>query len=148
MIGLVLAVGLFLGSIAIVGYLLVRIPATYFLDSHPRHFWIDRHPVIRYLGLAAKNLFGVVLVGIGIIMALPGVPGQGILTILFGVMLLDFPGKRRLEKWLVRLPWVRSSIDSYRVHRGQPPLLLEEPTDPRDPPAKTENVSERDPTLS
>jgi hypothetical protein len=30
-------------------------------------------------------------------MSVPGVPGQGLLTILLGVMLLDFPGRRSLE---------------------------------------------------
>jgi hypothetical protein len=40
----------------------------------------------------------------GIILALPGVPGQGILTVLIGVMLLEFPGKRRLERAIVGRP--------------------------------------------
>jgi len=52
-----------------------------------------------------------VLVVLGIIMALPGVPGPGILTIVLGVMLLNFPGKRRLERWLIRRPMVLSAMN-------------------------------------
>ena len=48
--------------------------------------------MIRWTGLILKNLLGVLLVILGGIMTLPGVPGPGILTILLGVMLLNFPG--------------------------------------------------------
>jgi hypothetical protein len=49
-------------------------------------------------------------------------PGQGILTILIGVMLLDFPGKRRWELWLIRRRGVRHSIDWIRQRAARPPL--------------------------
>src|SRR5262245_3005131 len=44
-----------------------------------------RHPVVRVLGLLAKNFVGYVLVVLGVVMSLPGVPGQGLLTILIGL---------------------------------------------------------------
>src|SRR3954469_24372419 len=97
-IGLVLFVVTFAGSIGLVSLMLVRIPATYFHSSHDRALWVDRHRAVRWSGMLMKNLIGVVLVILGIIMSLPGVPGQGILTILLGLMLLDVPGKRRLEQ--------------------------------------------------
>lgn len=116
----------FFGSIAVVAWVLVKLPVDYFHEDHHAAFlWADRHPGLRLLGLLAKNLLGIVLVLLGIIMSLPGVPGQGILTILIGIMLLDLPGKRRLERSLVSWPRVRRSINQLRQRFGKPPLTLE-----------------------
>ena len=52
---------------------------------------------MRWAGLIGKNALGIMLVLLGILMSIPGVPGQGILTILLGIMLIDLPGKRALE---------------------------------------------------
>ena len=124
--GVALSLVTFFGSIAVVTLVLVRLPANYFHSSHGREFLPERHPVLRALGVVAKNLAGVVLVVAGVIMSLPGVPGQGILTILLGVMLLDFPGKRDLEARLVRRPRVFRSINALRARFDKPPLILDE----------------------
>ena len=102
-------------SLAIVSFILVKLPSTYFQESHARDFWVDRHPSIRWAGLIGKNTLGIVLVLLGILMSIPGVPGQGILTILLGVMLVDFPGKRRLEYKLVSRPRVLETINRLRL---------------------------------
>jgi hypothetical protein len=57
-------------------------------------------------------------------MSVPGVPGQGILTILLGIMLLDFPGKRECEYKLVSRPKVLRTINLLRQKFGKPPLVL------------------------
>src|SRR5882762_7118445 len=98
-------------SLAIVSFIVVRIPPDYFHKDRPRELWSDRHPAIRFMGTFAKNALGVVLVVIGILMSIPGVPGQGILTILLGIMLLDFPGKRTLEYKFVSRPPVLKAIN-------------------------------------
>ena len=112
-------------SLAVVSFILIKIPATYFQKAHPREFWTDRRPGIRYLGLFAKNVLGVLLVALGIVMSIPGVPGQGILTILLGIMLLDFPGKRSLENKLVSRPQVLKAINKLRHRFGKPGLVLD-----------------------
>jgi hypothetical protein len=122
LLGLALSVLVSVGGLAVVGFLLVRLPADYFCDSSSRDFWIDRHPVIRRTGLIVKNLFGAVLVALGVLLSLPGVPGPGLLTILIGVMLLDFPGKRRLERWLIGLPTILRTINRFRRRYGKPPF--------------------------
>lgn len=113
-------------SLALVGALLVRLPATYFLDRHERGLWIDQHPFVRWSGILLKNVCGVALVALGALLSLPGVPGQGLLTVLLGVMLLDFPGKRRLERRLVGLPRVLDRVNRLRNRFGREPLVLEE----------------------
>jgi hypothetical protein len=123
LLGLALFLGLSVGGLLVVGFLLVKLPADYFCDSSPREFWIDRHPVIRRTGLVAKNALGALLAALGVILSLPGVPGPGILTILIGVILLDFPGKRRLERWLIGVPTTFRTINRLRRRYGRPPLV-------------------------
>jgi hypothetical protein len=126
LVAVLISVGTFVGSIAITLFVLVKLPANYFHPSHEREFWIERHLALRVFGIVAKNLLGLFLVFLGIIMSLPGVPGQGVLTILLGVMLLDFPGKRRLEQKLVSRPRVLRVINRLRARFDKPPLLLDE----------------------
>src|SRR6266508_6127187 len=101
LLGVLLFIVTFTISLAIVSFILVKIPPDYFHKDRPRDLWSDRHPAVRLLGLFSKNLLGVVLVVLGILLSIPGVPGQGLLTILLGIMLLDFPGKLGLEHKIV-----------------------------------------------
>ena len=123
--GVLLFLVTFTISLAVVSFIMVKIPANYFKKDHPRDLWSDRHPVVRFLGVLAKNLLGVVLVVLGVLMSIPGVPGQGILTILLGIMLVDFPGKRTLEYKLVSRPQVLKTINKLRHRFGKPSLVLE-----------------------
>jgi hypothetical protein len=66
-------------------------------------------------------------------MALPGIPGPGIVTIMLGVMLLHFPGKRRLERWLIRRPTVLRSVHRLRQRYGKPPMVVERGARPMRP---------------
>jgi hypothetical protein len=113
-------------SIAVVSWLLVLLPAAYFVEQHPRPFWVGRHPAVRWTGLIAKNLLGAAVVVAGVLLSLPGIPGQGVLTILIGLMLLNFPGKRKLERKIVGRPRILRSINRLRARFGKPPLLLTE----------------------
>jgi hypothetical protein len=112
------------GGLVLVGFLLTRLPPTYFCSSRPRGFWVDRHPLLRWTGLVLKNLAGGLLVILGIVLSMPALPGPGILTILIGVLLLDFPGKRRLERWIVGRRRVLDSVNRLRRRYGKPPLVL------------------------
>jgi hypothetical protein len=111
-------------SLAIVSLIMVKIPADYFKEDRPRDMWAGQHPAVRIIGVLAKNILGVLLVALGVIMSIPGVPGQGFLTILLGIMLLDFPGKRRLEYKLVSRPQVLKAINKLRLRFGKPSLEL------------------------
>ena len=95
-------------------------------SSHAREFLVERHPVLRAVGIVAKNVLGLVFVVLGVIMAVPGVPGPGVLTVLLGVMMLDFPGKRDLEARFLGQPRVYSAVNALRSKFGKPPLMLDE----------------------
>ncbi len=113
-------------SLAVICLLLVSLPHTFFLDSHERDLWIDQHPIVRWTGRILKNLFGVLLILLGVILSVPGIPGQGILTILLGIVLLDFPGKRRLERSILARPSVKRTVERLRRRFGRPPFVLDE----------------------
>ncbi|MSR52686.1 MAG: hypothetical protein EXS09_05285 [Gemmataceae bacterium] len=117
----------FVVSIVSVGIVVVRLPRNYFAGDHSPPMWADRHALVRWPLRILKNLLGVLLVAIGIVMSLPGVPGQGILTVLIGAMLLDFPGKRSFEKWLLRRRGVLNAINKLRSRYSKPPLELDSP---------------------
>ena len=125
----ILAVSLFIvtfaASAGIISFILVKLPPDYFQESHSRAFWSDRRPALRWLGLIGKNVLGVLLVLLGIVMSVPGIPGQGFLTILLGIMLLDLPGKRRLEQKILGQPKVLEKINRLRQKFRKPPLLLD-----------------------
>jgi hypothetical protein len=125
MYGVVIFVATFVITSAIAALIIVKLPADYFHPSNEREFWVDQHPVLRWAGLILKNIAGVLLVLVGVVMSLPGVPGPGVMTILLGIMLLDFPGKRGLELRLVRRQQVRRALDGVRKRFNQPPLLLD-----------------------
>lgn len=122
LVGLALSLLAAIGGLAVVGLVLVRLPADYFCDHSRRGFWVHRHPLIRRTGLVLKNLLGAVLVALGVLLSLPAVPGPGILTIVIGLILLDFPGKRDLERWLIGRPTILRSINRLRRRYGTPPL--------------------------
>lgn len=113
-----------IGNAAVV-FLIVKLPSTYFVDPEPPLFAVDRHPALSWAILVGKNVLGVVTVLFGIVLSLPGVPGPGLLTILIGVMLLNFPGKRRLERKLVQLPKVLQGINWLRSRFDKPPMVLD-----------------------
>ena len=126
---ILLGVGLFLVSLAVSTLLLavvmVKLPQDYFSASHKREFMPDQPWLVRWGAVIAKNLVGVFLVALGIVLSLPGVPGQGFLTILLGLIMLDIPGKRPLEAKIISRPSVLQAINKLRARYNKPPLILD-----------------------
>ena len=112
----------FIGSLIAIPMILVRLPADYFDTRTPRHWMKDHHPMLRLLGLVVKNVVGVVLLLAGFAMLF--LPGQGLLTMLIGISLMDFPRKRALEAKMVGQPTLLGVINSMRHKFDKPPLTL------------------------
>lgn len=101
--------------------MILRLPSDYFLPERRAQLkGQSRHPAVRALILAAKNLLGAVLLLTGVALML--LPGQGLLTLLAGLIVMNYPGKYRFERWLVRRPYVLSAMNWLRVRRGRKPL--------------------------
>jgi len=118
-------IGTLLASLAIVTIVLVKIPADHFKKANHTKFWSGPRPALRVAGIIGKNILGILLVVLGIILSIPGVPGQGLLTVLLGIMLLDFPGKSRLEQKLLSRPGIVNTINRVRGRFHKPPLELD-----------------------
>jgi hypothetical protein len=114
----------FLVNLGIVSAILVKLPADHFSKSRKTKFWAGPRPAIHAAKVIGKNIAGVLLVALGIVLSLPGVPGQGLLTVLLGIMLLDFPGRHRLEQKLLSKPSIVNTINGLRERFGKPPLQL------------------------
>jgi hypothetical protein len=118
-----IVVGLALVTTAIGVGMVIWIPADHFLPGRPEPTsWWRSHPVLRGGGLVIKN-----------VMALPLVPGPGFVFILLGLSLLDFPGKRNLERRLLGVPSVVRFLNEVRGRFGRAPLVLESPDSARRP---------------
>jgi hypothetical protein len=126
---ILLGVGLFLGSLALsfaaIAIVMVKIPKNYFSSHYKRDFLPGSSFIVRWGAVIAKNILGVFLILLGIALSLPGVPGQGILTILLGLIMLDIPGKRPLEARIIKRPPVLAAINNLRAKYDKPPLELD-----------------------
>lgn len=123
-LGLALFVVTFVTSLVVVGFVVVHLPADSFSHSAPRGA-----PQTRSVGqwalVIGKNVLGALLIVIGIILSMPGLPGQGALTVLIGTLLVDFPGKHRFLRWLLRHRQVLGSANRLRQRYGKPPLIVD-----------------------
>jgi hypothetical protein len=118
----VLSIVFFFGSLLAIPFILVRLPADFFDVRVPRPWMENHHPVLRVLGHIIKNVIGAIFLFVGFLMLF--LPGQGILTMLIGVTLVDFPGKRKLEAKIIGQPTVLNAINSMREKFGKPPLII------------------------
>lgn len=110
-------------SLAAVTAVLVALPVDYFRDDAAPPEW-PRSTLLRWVWKIAKNILGLALIALGLLMSVPGVPGQGLLTMVIGLILLDFPGKRSLERRIVARPAVLGAINRVRARFGRPPMAL------------------------
>lgn len=112
----------FVVSIIVLPVILIRLPADYFVrpPQIPRN-----HPMVHILLKILKNVIGLVLLILGFVMLF--IPGQGILTMLFGMGLMDFPGKRALQTRIACAPRVHESLDWLRSKTNRPLFILPPP---------------------
>ena len=117
-----------IGTFLSLPWVVSRIPDDYFATKERLPISeTSQHPVLRWMFRIGRNLLGVILLLLGIIMS-PG-PGPGLIVILAGMLLTEFPGKRRLELAIVRREAIRRNIDKLRARFHKAPLILETPSD-------------------
>jgi hypothetical protein len=125
LLGALIFVVTFVGNLAIVSFILVKLPTDYFKKTRKTKLWSGSSPALNAAKVIGKNILGVLLVAVGIVLSLPGVPGQGLLTVLLGIMLVDFPGKQTVEQKLLKRPAIAKAITRLRHRFGKPPLELD-----------------------
>ena len=112
---------IFVGSAVALPWLLTRLPVDYFVTSRriARATW-PRNRVAYWTWRFAKNVLGALLLVAGVVMLVT--PGQGILTMVAALWLMDFPGKHQWERRLIVRPHVLASINWIRKKAGTPPM--------------------------
>lgn len=115
----------FFGSILLTGSLLVRLPPDYLINEHPPR--PDLAHLRAYLLRILRHALGVLLILVGLVLMVPGVPGQGLLTVIAGLFVSELPGTARVLRALLRRPRVLSAVNRLRARYGHPPLLSSPP---------------------
>lgn len=135
----IVSVTMFVGTLLAIPIVAVRIPEDYFVRPPPRHA----------LGTKiVRNVLGALVVAFGVLMLV--LPGQGVLTILLGLSILDLPFKHRLVRKLLERPTIARAVQSLRAKAKVPPLRLpsdgapsEAPSGERDAPIDDLSSPER-----
>lgn len=123
LIGAISAV-IFVISLVSLPWLAARIPEDYFLYTDRKSTsWLSKtRPIFRLPLIAIKNLLGFVLLVGGFLMLF--MPGQGLLTIFMGLVLLDYPKKFEFEKKVVKISAVLKGLNWLRAKANKPPLKV------------------------
>lgn len=120
---LVVSALLLIGSLWLGHYYLTTIPHDYFVRAHaPFEKLRNRNPALWWAVMILKNVAGVLFIAAGLIMFVT--PGQGLLTLIMGLALTNFPGKQRLERAILNQPVVSKAVNRMRARANRPPLVL------------------------
>ena len=111
-----------LATLASISMLLISLPSDYF--TRKKRVSRIENPILRLFLRLLKNVCGTVFLIAGFIMLFT--PGPGILSALVGVILCDFPGKRRVERKIIARPRVLSMINRIRARYNRPLLMLDD----------------------
>lgn len=115
----------FVASVIGIPIFLRRLPADYFTRRERFRYGFEgqvRRSVVGITRTVVRNALGGLLALAGIAMLV--LPGQGLLTLLVGLMIMDFPGKKRLQRRILALPPVFRAANALRARAGEPPFRL------------------------
>jgi hypothetical protein len=109
---------MFVGSLIAVPLVIVRLPKDYLRREHKLVRNWPRHLFLPFMIL--KNALGVLFLLSGLAMLI--LPGQGLLTLFIGLVLLDFPRKRILIRRILGYKRILRVINRLRARFGKPDL--------------------------
>jgi len=99
-------------------WVLARLPANYF--SKPPT--VRPRSAKRLCASVVKTVMGSLMVLTGLAMMFT--PGPGLVCLVLGMTLCEFPGKHRLLKRVIRRPSVFSTLNWLRKKASKPPFVL------------------------
>ena len=112
---------IFVFSLLSIKWLVALIPSDYFIKKEDSKFK-KKYPFLWFLSLIINNIFGYSLIIGGIFMLI--LPGQGVFTIMIGLMLSNYPGKYAIEKKFIAIPSVLKGINWLRKKSNEPPINI------------------------
>jgi hypothetical protein len=103
---------------------IVKLPSDFFIRQNlPKPLLASRkHTVIRLIYVIIKNVIGVMIIFAGIAMLF--LPGQGVMTVIIGISLLNIRGKRRIVLAFVCRSFVIQSLNRLRTRFNKPTFSI------------------------
>jgi len=103
--------------------IIASLPTDYFAhDKRPKRG--TRFSPIVYISLRiAKNIAAVLIITLGFVLLF--LPGQGLLVMLVGTLLLEYPGKYRFERKIFTHPNVAKIINAIRRKQGKEDFITQ-----------------------
>lgn len=111
------SIGIFIATLIAAPIAIVKIPDDYFLKNKRER----QHKSLAFR--VGKNIIGWALIAAGLAMLV--LPGQGVIVTIIGIALADFPGKYRLQRWLITRGKVLQTANKLRARYGKPPLQVD-----------------------
>lgn len=117
----IISLVMFVGTLIAIPLIIVMLPDDFLYREDEKvsrmllDFWYFPYWVL-------KNAFGVVFIVAGVAMLL--LPGQGTLTILIGLTLITFPGKKKLIRRILGRRRVLKAINGLRRRFDKKPILI------------------------
>jgi len=110
----------FFASLIIIPWYIGRLPQNYFQQLTHTPLTKD-YDIAMAAALVFRNIAGAILLISGVLMLF--LPGQGILTILIGLLCMSFPGKRKLIMYLISLKSLQCSLNWTRRKLSKAPFV-------------------------
>ncbi len=111
----------FIFSLISIKWLVALIPTNYFIKKNMVKSKRS-YSFIWLISIIVKNLIGYTLILGGLLMLV--LPGQGLFTILMGLVLSNYPGKYNIERRFISIPSVLKTVNWLRKKSNKPPLEI------------------------
>ena len=111
----------FIFSLISIKWLVALIPTNYFIKKNMVKSK-KSYSFIWLISIIVKNLIGYTLILGGLLMLV--LPGQGLFTILMGLVLSNYPGKYNIERKFISIPSVLRTVNWLRKKSNKPPLEI------------------------
>lgn len=109
----IISVLIFIFSIVGLRLFIIAIPSDYFINKKRVSTLRDNSILLWVFYKIFKNIIGYIFIAIGLLALV--LPGQGILMILIGLMMSDYPKKFDLEKKIIKINTVRKGVNWIRI---------------------------------
>ena len=111
----------FIFSLVSIKWLVALIPTDYFVKKNISKSK-KSYSLLWLMSIIVKNIIGYTLILGGILMLV--LPGQGLFTILMGLILSNYPGKYTIEKKIISIPSILKTINWLRKKSNKPRLKI------------------------
>jgi hypothetical protein len=115
----IISFSLFLGALLFLPLIVAALPVNIFMGKRVER---KKLPLVRVIILIFRNILGGILFIVGVIMLF--IPGQGLLTMLAGLVLMAFPGKTRIMHRLLAIKSLQKGLNSLRQKLKREPFLF------------------------